>query len=225
MKKLFTIVLVLVMVLSLSVTVMAAPDNFVDSPSNNRAPIIVDCENEDEDCTANVVVVPFGDRDTLSDEHKQEIQNAYDQIIKTDDLTDLFTGLDSVLTPGTIKSDLSVSDMFNMHYNDCDLHKEHGKFKITLSTETLKGFVGLVQIVDGKWQVVADAKVEDGKYLVFSAKDLSTFAVVVDRTKAESTSPITGTPASTYVMAVVAFAVLSAAMVSVVVVKRKNEKA
>ncbi len=225
MKKLFTTLLALIMVLSLSVTVMAAPNNFVESPSNNRAPIIIDCKNEDEDCVANVVVVPFGDRDKLSDEHKQEIQDAYDQIIGSSDLTDLFTGIDSVLTPGTITSDLSVSDLFNMHYTDCDLHANHGKFKIELSTETLKGFVGLVQIVDGKWQVVADAKVEDGKYLSFTVKDLSTFAIVVDRTKAESTSPITGAPASTYVTGIVVFSVILVAMASVVVLKRKNEKA
>ncbi|MBE6737627.1 MAG: hypothetical protein E7566_03095 [Ruminococcaceae bacterium] len=225
MKKLFTTLLALVMVLSLSLSVMAAPNNFVESPSNNRAPIIIDCENEDEDCTANVVVIPFGDRDKLSDEHRQEIQDAYDQIIGSSDLSDLFSGLDSVLTPGTITSDLSVSDLFNMHYTDCDLHNNHGKFKIELSTETLKGFVGLVQIVDGKWQLVTDAKVEDGKYLSFTVKDLSTFAIVVDRTKAESISPITGAPVSSYVAGIVAFAVILAAMTSVVVIKRKNEKA
>jgi len=225
MKKLFTIFLALVMVLSLSTTVLAASDSFVSSPSNNRPPIIIDCENESEDCTANVVVIPFGERDKLSDSHKQEIQDAYDQIINSTDLSDLFTGLDSVLTPGTITSDLGVSDLFNMHYTDCDLHNNHGKFKIELSTETLKGFVGLVQIVDGKWQTVTDATVEDGKYLSFTVKDLSTFAIVVDRTKAETTSPITGSSVNSYVIGIVAFAVISATMVTVAVVKRKNEKA
>lgn len=225
MKKLFTILLALVMVLSLSLTVMAAPNNFVESPSNNRAPIINSCENEDEDCTADVVVVPFGDRDKLTPEQKQEIQDAYDQIIGSSDLSDLFNGLDSVLTPGTITSDFSVSDLFNMHYTDCDLHGGHGKFKIELSTETLKGFVGLVQIVDGQWQTVTDAKVEDGKYLSFTVKDLTTFAIVVDRTKAESVSPITGAPVSSYVAGIVAFAVISATVVTAAVLKRKNEKA
>lgn len=225
MKKLFAICLALVMVLSLSVSVMAASDSFVSSPSNNRAPIIIDCENEDEDCTADVIVVPFGDRDNLSDEKKQEFQNAYDQIVNADKLEDLFSGIDSVITPGTNASDLSVSDLFYMTYTDCLEHDEHGRFKIKLNTETLAGFVGLVQFIDGKWQTIADAKVEDGQYLIFSADDLSSFAIVVDRTKAETTSPVTGAPMTSYYIGIVAFAVVLAAMTSVVVIKRKHEKA
>jgi len=224
MKKLFTICLALVMVLSLSVSVMAA-NNFVNSPSNNRAPIIIECENESEDCTASVVVTPFGDRDTLSDEQKKEFQDAYDQIVNADKLDDLFNDLDSVITPGTIVENLTVSDLFNMHYTDCNTHDEHGKFKIELSTETLKDFVGLVQFIDGKWQTVTDAKVEDGKYLSFTVKDLSTFAIVVDRSKAETTSPVTGAPTASYILYIAMASVAFVGLASVLVIKKKHEKA
>lgn len=225
MKKVFAICLALVMVLSLSVSVMAATNNFVDSPSNNRAPIIIDCENESEDCTATVVVTPFGDRDTLTEEQRKDFQDAYDQIVNSDNLNDLFNGLDSVITPGTIVDNLVVSDLFNMHYNDCDTHNEHGKFKIELSTETLKGFVGLVQYVDGKWQTITDAKVEDGKYLSFTVKELSTFAIVVDKSKAETTSPVTGAPTASYILWSSMAAVAFVGIASVVVIKKKYEKA
>lgn len=225
MKKVFAICLALVMVLSLSVSVMAATNNFVDSPSNNRAPIIVDCENESEDCVATVVVTPFGDRDTLTEEQRKDFQDAYDQIVNSDNLNDLFSGIDSVITPGTIVDNLAVSDLFNMHYIDCNTHGEHGKFKIELSTESLKGFVGLVQYVDGKWQTITDAKVEDGKYLSFTADELSTFAVVVDKSKAETTSPVTGAPTASYILWFSMAAVAFVGIASVVVIKKKYEKA
>ena len=213
MKKVFAICLALVMVLSLGINVMAAPNSFVNSPSNNRAPIIIEFENETDGCTAIITVIPFGDRDQLSDEKKQEIENAYNQIINTDKLTDMFSGLEGLISSGMIETDLAISDLFYLNMEDCDTHFDHGKFKIKLSADTLKGFLGLIQVVDGKWQMVPDASV-DGEYLIFSIEDLSTLAVVVDRTKAESTSPITGDPTANYIFAAVMFAGLCLVMVA-----------
>lgn len=213
MKKVFAICLALVMVLSMSINVMAAPGSFINSPSNNRAPIIIEIENESDDCTATITVIPFGDRDNLTDEKKQEFENAYNQIVNADKLTDMFSGLEGLISSGMIETDLAISDLFYLNMEDCDTHFDHGKFKIKLSADTLKGFLGLIQIVDGKWQMVPDATV-DGEYLIFSVKDLSTLAIVVDRTKAESTSPITGDPAANYIFAAVVFAGLCLVMVT-----------
>lgn len=213
MKKVFAICLALVMVLSLGINVMAASDSFVNSPSNNRAPIIVEVTNESEDCTGTITVIPFGDRDDLSEEKKQEIESAYNQIINADKLTDMFSGLNGFISSGMVETDLAISDLFYLDLNDCDSHFEHGKFTIKLSADTLNGFLGLIQIVDGKWQLVPDASV-DGEYLTFSVDDLSTLAVVVDRTKAESTSPVTGDPTANYVFAAVMLAGLCFVMVA-----------
>ena len=214
MKKVLAICLSLVMVFALGFNVMAAPSNFIESPSNNRAPIIVDCENESEDCTALVVITPYGDRDTLTEEQKKNFEDAYNQIVNSDSIEDMFSGITSIVDPGTISTDLAISDLFNMSYKDCELHNDHGRFKIKLDSETLKGFVGLIQFIDGEWVIVNDAQV-DGDYLSFTAKDLSSFAVVVDRTKAESTSPVTGAPLTSYIVygAVSAVVVLAAAVV------------
>ncbi len=220
MKKVFAICLALVMVFALGLNVMAASNNFVESPSNNRAPIIIDCKNESEDCTANVVVTPYGDRDSLTDEQKKNLEDAYNQIVNADNLEDMFSGVTSIVNPGTVITDLAISDLFNMHYSDCDTHTGHGSFKIQLSTETLKGFVGLIQFIDGEWKIVDDAVV-DGNYLSFTADELSSFAVVVDRTKAESTSPVTGVPTATYLAFAAAFAVVCLAAITAVVVKKK----
>lgn len=221
MKKVFAICLALVMVFSLGLNVMAAPNNFIESPSNNRAPIIIDCKNESEDCTAIVVITPYGDRDNLSDEQKKNFEDAYNQIVNADSIEDMFSGINSVLPPGSISTDLSVSDMFNMSYKDCDTHGTHGRFTIQLQPETLKGFVGLIQFIDGEWVLIEDAKV-DGNYLSFTAKDLSTFAIVVDRTKAQATSPVTGTPLTSYIVYGAVFATAALALVVVFAKKKAN---
>ncbi len=219
MKKVFAICLALVMVLSLSINVMAAP-NFVESPSGNRAPIIVDWEKENSDSTGTIVITPFGDKDNLSDEYKNEMQEAYDQIVNADKLTDMFSGIENLLTPGMLETDLTISDLFHIYYDTTDGHINPGKFDITLSTDTLQGFVGLIQFVDGEWQIVTDAKVE-GNHLSFTSDKLSTYAIVVDRTKAESTSPVTGAPTPTYITAAVVLAGVGIAVITAYAAKKK----
>lgn len=220
MKKVITICLALVMVFTLGLNVMAAPNNFVESPSNNRTPVIIECENESGDCTATVVITPYGDRDDLTDEQKKNFEDAYNQIVNSDNLEDMFSGITSIVDSGTVITDLSISDLFNMHYSDCDSHAGHGSFKIQLSTETLKGFVGLIQYIDGEWKVVEGATV-DGNYLSFTADELSSFAVVVDRTKATTTSPVTGAPLTSYIVYGAVFAIAAIAVMAVVINKKK----
>lgn len=221
MKKVFAICLALVMVFALGLNVMAAPNNFVESPSKNRAPIIIECENENGDCTATVVITPYGDRDNLSDDQKKNFEDAYNHIVNADSISDMFSGINSILPPGTLSTDLSISDLFNMSYTDCEKHDEHGRFKIKLNSEVLDGFVGLIQFIDGEWVLVENAVV-DGEYLSFSAKDLSSFAVVVDRTKAESTSPVTGAPLTDYIVYGAAFAFVTLSVAAVVVFNKKK---
>lgn len=213
MKKVFSICLALVMVFALSVSVCAASDSFVNSPSNNKAPVIEECENESDDCTANLVVIPFGDRDKLSGADNKEMEDAYSQIKNSTDLTDMFDGLNSIVKDlDILPSDLKVSDLFHIDVTDCVEHDEHGAFKIKLSADTLKGFAGLIQFINGEWVLIEDAKVEDGQYLIFTADDLSTFAIVVDGTKSATTSPVTGDPTLT-ILAVAAFVVLASTVV------------
>ncbi|MBQ8001180.1 MAG: hypothetical protein IJ298_08300 [Ruminococcus sp.] len=221
MKKVFAICLALVMVFSLSVTVCAAPGSFVNSPSNNNAPVIEEFENESDDCTADLDITSFGDRNSLSDADKKEMEDAYDMIKNSTDLTDMFSGLNAVVDDlDILPSDLAVSDLFHIDYTDCVEHDEHGAFKIKLSADTLKGFAGLIQYINGEWKLIDNAKVEDDEYLIFTADDLSTFAIVVDSTKSATTSPVTGDPTLTIVAGVVTLALCTA--FAVVTVSKKK---
>lgn len=221
MKKVFSICLALVMVFALSVTVFAAPGSFVNSPSHNDAPVIEDFENEDPNCTADLDVIPFGDRNSLSDAEKKEMEDAYNQIKNSTDLTDMFSGLNSIVQDlNILPSDLAVSDLFHINYKDCVEHDDHGAFKIKLSADTLKGFAGLIQYLNGEWVLVEGAKVEDDRYLIFRADELSTFAIVVDSTKAETISPVTGDPTLAILAGAAAFVLFTTA--AVVTVSKKK---
>ncbi len=211
MKKVFAICLAVVMVFALSVTVCAAPGSFVNSPSGNKAPVIEEFENESDDCTANLDITSYGDRNSLSDADKKEMEDAYNQIKNSTDLTDMFSGLNAVVDKlDILPTDLAVSDLFHIDYTDCVKHDDHGAFKIKLSADTLKGFAGLIQYLNGEWKLIDNAKVEDGQYLIFTADELSTFAIVVDSTKSATTSPVTGDPTLAIVAGAVAFVLVTA---------------
>ena len=60
MKKAFTIVLSIIFVLSLGVYAFAAPGAFLESPSRNPAPTLIDAILP-EDCTAKIIITSYAD--------------------------------------------------------------------------------------------------------------------------------------------------------------------
>lgn len=179
MKKVLVFCLALVMLLSVSVTAFAA-GSFIESPSNNKAPEIVDSENESEDCTAKLVVTPYSERDKLDDEQRKNIEKAYEIISTTDDLTKLNDELEKIAKEKEIDGkDLAVSDLFNIGFTGCDDHDNHGDFKVKLNSETLDNFVALLGFDGNNWRVYKDVKVEkDG--IVFLTDVPENFAIVVN---------------------------------------------
>lgn len=222
MKKLSVVVMAVVMVLALCLNVGAA-GWFVKSPSGNDAPIIIEFENEDPNCTASLTIIPYKDRVTLTDEEREEMEDAYDDIVNADDLGELCDALEKLADlAGVSIIDLAVSDLFYIDMDNCDVHYEHGKFKIKLDADTLKGFVGLMQMIDGEWVLVEDAVIDENGYLVFSADELGSFAVVVDKTKNDTTSPQTGDPTMEIAVYSSTAVVMLAAFAAVVAYKKKR---
>lgn len=222
MKKFFALLLAAVMALTVSVTVFAAPGNFVQSPSNNSGPELVEGKNESEDCTADLVVTPYKDRATLSADKLAEIEKVYGIISSGVDLTSLNAKFKSFVAGlGILSSNLAVSDLFDVSYFNCDTHGDHGSFRIKLSAETLRNFVGLLHYNNGVWEFVESARVlPDGETLEFSIKDLSPFAIVVEKDSGSAVSPDTDN--MTFALPVIMI-VCSAALVFVCV-KIKKEK-
>lgn len=195
MKKLLVLCLAVVLVFSLGFTTFAA--GFVESPSNNDAPVVVEGEtkNETEDCDASIVIVPYSERHELSSEVKTMMEEAYKQISQSIDVAKLTDELKDYCDKNDIDAEnLAVSDLFDINYEGCTEHKtdDHGYFTITFKAETLAKFVALLHYKNNKWDMVEDAKVSaDGTKLTFKVKDFSPFAVVVD-TSIKTDKPTTG---------------------------------
>ena len=194
MKKLLALFMAVVMMLSFNVMAFAAPGSFVQSPSRNDGPTLVEGVNESEDCTAKLVVTPYKDRKTLPEEALKDIEEAYKIIAKCKDLTTLNSAFASFVADKELKAaNLAVSDLFDVSYYNCDVHEPHGYFRIRLSADTLNRFVGLLHYYNGEWEFVDNAKVlPDGETLEFSIKDFSPFAIVVEKEVGTVESPGTG---------------------------------
>lgn len=224
MKKVLVFMMTLVMAMALSVTAFAAPGGFVSSPSGNPAPELVDYFDSEEDCEEDPAITPYSERDELDDESKEDIEEAYDDIVKADDLGDLNEDLDKLAEENNIDSeDLAVSDLFDIDDVDCDDHDHNGPYTVKLSAETLENFVGLMQYDGEKWILVKGAKVDEDGNLTFTVDELTAFAVVVNTDPASVTPPPTGYSSSwIYILMLV---VSMVGLVVVAVASRTKEKA
>lgn len=195
MKKALSIVLALVLTLMLSATVCAAPGQFVNSPSNNGAPTLLSVEKDNEECTAELIITPYNQRNQLPAELKTLIEKAYSDIASSKDLTTLTKALaDSAAAQEIDGANLKVSDLFDIRYEGCEGHDETHTFTVVLGADTLHRFVGLLHMNhDEEWEMIDNAKViNNGEALQFSISDMSPFAIVVDTSEAGGDSPATG---------------------------------
>ncbi len=221
MKKLVVMCMAVVMMLSMSVTSFAA---FVSSPTGRPAPRIIAFFAESDDCDAELIITPYSKRDTLHEAGKEALENAYDEIRASDDLTALNADLAALAKKLGIKgTELAVSDLFDATWVGCspDEHTEgnHGVFTIELDADTLKNFVGLLHYYNGELELIDNAKVK-GNILTFKADNFSPFAIVVD-TNPEKT-PNSGDMSFIWLWAVIA---LASGAALVVLIKKANKKA
>lgn len=217
MKKIVISCLTVFMVVIMAINAFAAPVNFLSSPSGKDAPVIVEYDDPDDDCTGKLIVTGYGDRDELSEEGRKTLEKAYETIVGAENLKDIVPSLEG--------EGLSVSDLFDLSVSDCGVHENHGKFDITLSADSLKNFAGLMYFENGAWKLVENAKVEvvNGEYhLIFSSEFFGAYAIVVD-TDAAGNAPQTGDNTMIGVYAVVM--AVSALAIVLIVVKTKKQRA
>ena len=228
MKKVLTICLMMVLVMSLTMTAFAAPNGFVSSPSEDAAPKLVSFTPSDDECTARLVITPYGERETLPDALEAMMENARNQIVGSTDLTKLNADLAALAAKLKIKGeDLAVSDLFDIHVTGCNYHDGHTDFDIVLSADMLKHFVGLLHMQkDGSWELVSDAKVTgNGEHLAFSVESFSPFAIVVETSGQGAEIPKTGDDNMFYVYAAIMAVSAVALVVIAVVTCKKKQKA
>ncbi len=220
MKKFMITCLALVLMMSMSLTAFAA--GFVESPSLNPAPTLVSFYVDSEECEADLVITAYSQRSNLSEEGRVTIEGVYDDIKNATDISTLSADLAAVANSLNVATaDLSVSDLFDISYMNCDPEThtaEHGSFHITLRAETLDNFVGILHFTDGAYELVSDAKVNENGDLTMSVDSLSPFAIVVGP---EKSAPDTGDNSMIYMWGILA-AVSALAVVICLKEAKKN---
>lgn len=204
MKKLFTAALVLALAVSMSLTAGAA--GFVSSPTNNPAP-------ELDNPPGGVEVTPYAEREDLPEEDREDLEDAYKDIIDSTDLSDLVEELKDIAEELDIPAgNIAASDLFDITYVGEEA------VSITLKGDALEYFVGLMVYEDGQWTLVDDARVENGR-LVFTTDISGPYAVLVDAGK-YTKPPKTGDDNS---IALYACIMVASALAFVVVNKKAKQ--
>ncbi len=222
MKKLVTVLAMLTLALCLSISALAAPKGFVSSPEAQSGPTIESFKNDSEDCTAKLVITPYSEKEELPQKLVDLINKAYSDVKNAEDLTKLNVDLEALAKElGISPKDLAVSDLFDIHYTDCETHVGHEEFDIVLKAESLKRFVALLHLNGDKWELIKDAKVtENGTHLTFSVEEFSPFAIVVNTSEEDKKSPVT----SDNTASAVCVAIMLASAAALVYVWKKSKK-
>lgn len=172
MKKMMVVLMAVLLVLTMTVSVFAA-GNFVSSPSVQVGPTMVDYVFVG-DCSGELVLTPYSNRNTLDADTLAQFEAAYNQIKDSKDLTKLFPGVK--IPEG--KAGVAVSDLFYLDYAGCDDHGDHNPFTATIKPEIIDNIAGVYALVNGEW-VAVEYKV-DGENLVITSEHYGPYAVVVN---------------------------------------------
>ena len=196
MKKILVFGLVLVMCLSMGLTAFAANGGYIQSPTKNKAPSVVEVTGQE----LVITITPFAERSKLTGETAANFTEAHEDIVANKDISVLAPEVKAAAEKANVKvENLGISDLFDVSAN-----KElTSAVTIKLNAETAKHFVALLHYHNDTWEVVDGASVKDNT-LTFTVKELSPFAIVVDREKATVTAPLTGDNGVASVVAVMA---------------------
>ena len=179
MKKILSCLLVVMLIFSLSAAAFA--DNFVNSVANAGAPEVAAATDADgNDAAAAVAVTPYDAADTLDEAQQAELKSAFESLNGAADLA----ALNEELKAAAGDKNIAISDLFEISA----LEEVKFPLTITLKSDNLANFVGVIHFVDGAWEWV-DAEV-DGDTIKITVDSLGTFATVV--AVDEATSAQTG---------------------------------
>ena len=183
MKKFVVLCLAMVMVLSMSLSTLAADlGAFIKSPSLNDAATVEGFESDHEDCSAEIQVTSYADRDKLSEEARARLEEAYRQIVNAGEenaFTQMLKELAAEL--GLDLDQLSVSDLFDLSATNCDGHGEHEGHTITIKADTLENLVGVMQFDGEKWIILEIVEWNEfDKTVTFHCDELYPIAFIVN---------------------------------------------
>ena len=230
MKKVLTLCLTILLVITLAIPAMAATGSFVASPSTTGAPSLESATPDSEDCVAEVLITAFADRANLDEASRQELEEAYNQIVNSDTANAFVTALNQLAeTLGMQVSGLSISHLFDIDTTNCATHDGHGGFTITLKIDNADKLLGVLHMGHSTQWEVCDSVVVDKEAgtVTFHANDFSPFALVVDNGTTEG--PDIGDDDDDkkggnawWIILIIVVVVVAAGVVAFVLLKKKN---
>lgn len=182
MKKIIVLLMVTLIILTMQIMPLAK-GKFIESPSVNSAPELVEFDCEPHDCEVGVTITPYSLRDTLSDEGQDDMEKAFSDILNKDNSSKFMDVVEEIANKASVPVEqVAVSDLFDITLNDCDAHEydEHGKFLITLKSDTFGKLAGVAYFWEGEWRAAEAELDETGKLLTIHSEHLCPFAILVD---------------------------------------------
>lgn len=185
MRKVLTVLAVVVLSMALSLNAFAV--GFVGSATAEQAPTIVGGETTDGDSEggSGLVVVPVAgaDESDLTEEQKEELKSAYDQLSKGEMTYPEEVGK-------TLGDNAAVKDLF---YLDGEL-TEGETTEVTLDAGVAAGEKVVVAVlVDGEWVTVPAVNNGDGT-ITLTLDTLGTIAIFVEGEEPKAEEPVVEEP-------------------------------
>ena len=167
MKRLIAVLCVAVMLLAASVSVAAAHEDFVQSPSSSGAPSIVEGDTD-----SSITITSY--RDRLSELESSEVEafeDAYDSVVEVPSVVELVPEVAKEANKVNVDTSyLAVSDLFYV--------KGSGKSeKVSIKSAMFTNFISLFSFDGEKWNIVEVEVDEDG--VISFISDGGIYAVVV----------------------------------------------
>ena len=209
MKKIVAVLAVVFILFTTSVTVFAEPGGFVQSPSTNGAPVLIEEDSDD-----NIKITAYRYRnEELNATQIAEFEKAYKSVVGEKDLSKLVADLTGIAEAVNVDvANLAVSDLFYLSLISGEDHTEGATYDVSVKADTFVNFICLLKFDDGVWTVVDGAELKGAKVVDFVADDLGSYAVVVSVGEAPE-YPGVVTPDVNYIPWMIALIILAIAAI------------
>lgn len=253
MKKILSMLLAVMMLLMTVISVSAAPNSFTPSIDAKDSPTIITQTDSNGKIVhsiifnkngheitgvpaGGIIITPIAGADSAPDDIKGAIKNAQNQINGTDNLGDLSEEVNEYLSnnhPDIDASDLVVSQLFDIRLDDEYSEQLTDGVYFTVQLDISESFLFLLMLVDGKWTICKDYKV-DGNILTLNLTGPTQIALVksnysptelpADKNEAEVQSPQTGTFTNLLFITLGVLFALGAVLLMVMFAKNKQSR-
>ncbi len=180
MKKIIALIMAVAMLATMCIPAFAEVGEFIESPSGVKSPKIIEFVPGTHECTANLVITSYAERNKLDDATKALLEKAYDDIASSKVINDaLKTEFTALAEKYEVElSNFVVSNLFDVSYYECPEHAGHKGFTITIDAETADNYVGILHLNGETWEILDSTMDADAKTITFTTETLSPFALV-----------------------------------------------